>query len=86
MDLQRAEAFLELPKVIEEAVGDFNRVFGRHYSPFVEEFLTDDAEIVFFIQGGHTATARYAVKHLRERGVKAGLVKLRFVRTFPSAR
>jgi len=58
MDLQRAEAFLEMPKVIEEAVGDFNRIFGRHYSPFVEEFLTDDAEIVFFIQGGHAATAR----------------------------
>ena len=84
MDLQRAEAFLEMPKVIEEAVGDFNRIFGRHYSPFVEEFLTDDAEIVFFIQGGHAATARYAVKHLRERGVKAGLVKLRFVRPFPT--
>lgn len=84
MDLQRAQAFLELPKVVEEAVSDYNRIFGRSYSPFVEEFLTDDADIVFFIQGGHAATARHAVRHLRERGVKAGLVKLRFVRPFPS--
>ena len=30
------------------------------------------------------ATARHAVRHLREQGVKAGLVKLRFVRPFPS--
>ena len=84
MDLQRAEAFLDLPKVIEEAVSDYNRIFGRSYSPFVEEFMTHGAEIVFFLQGGHTATARHAVRHLREQGVKAGLVKLRFVRPFPS--
>ena len=84
MDLQRAQAFLDLPKVVEEAVSDYNRIFGRNYSPFVEEFLTDDADIVFFIQGGHAATARHAVRHLRDRGVKAGLVKLRFVRPFPS--
>jgi pyruvate/2-oxoacid:ferredoxin oxidoreductase alpha subunit len=84
MDLQRAEAFLDLPKVIEEAVSDYNRIFGRNYSPFVEEFMTEGAEIVFFLQGGHAATARHAVRHLREQGVKAGLVKLRFVRPFPS--
>ena len=84
MDLQRAQAFLDLPVVIEEAVSDFNRIFGRSYSPFVEEFMTDGADIVFFVQGGHAATARHAVRHLRERGVKAGLVKLRFVRPFPT--
>jgi pyruvate ferredoxin oxidoreductase alpha subunit/oxalate oxidoreductase subunit alpha len=84
MDLQRAQAFLDLPKVVEEAVADYNRIMGRNYSPFVEEYLTDGAEIVFFLQGGHAATARHAVRHLRDQGVKAGLVKLRFVRPFPS--
>ncbi|MFL5417800.1 MAG: hypothetical protein ACJ78Y_17495, partial [Myxococcales bacterium] len=70
MDLQRAEAFLELPAVIEEAVSDYNRIFGRTYAPFVEEYLTGDADIVFFLQGAHTATARAAVQHLRRQGVK----------------
>jgi len=84
MDLQRAEAFLDLPKVIEEAVDSYNRIVGRSYSPFIEEYLTDGADIVFFVQGGHAATARHAVRHLRDQGVKAGLVKLRFVRPFPS--
>ncbi len=84
MDLQRAQAFLDLPKVVEEAVADYNRIMGRNYSPFVEEYLTDGAEIVFFIQGGHAATARHAVRHLRDKGIKAGLVKLRFVRPFPT--
>ncbi|HET7826373.1 MAG TPA: transketolase C-terminal domain-containing protein, partial [Anaeromyxobacter sp.] len=73
-----------LPAVIEEVVDGYNRIMGRAYSPWVEEFMTDDAEIAFFLMGAHTATARHAVRRLRERGVKAGLVKLRFVRPWPS--
>jgi len=84
MDLQRAQAMLDAPAVIKEAIGDFNRIFGRNYSPFVEEFMTDDAEMAFFIQGAHAMTARHAIKHLRSKGVKIGLVKLRFVRPWPT--
>jgi pyruvate ferredoxin oxidoreductase alpha subunit/oxalate oxidoreductase subunit alpha len=50
----------------------------------VEEFMTDGAEMVFFIQGAHAMTARHAVRHLRAKGVKIGLVKLRFVRPWPT--
>jgi pyruvate/2-oxoacid:ferredoxin oxidoreductase alpha subunit len=84
MDLQRAQAMLDAPAVIKEAIGDFNRIFGRNYSPFVEEFMTDDAEMAFFIQGAHAMTARHAIQHLRSRGVKIGLVKLRFLRPWPT--
>jgi len=84
MDLQRAAAFLEVPKVIREAIDDFNRIFGRDYRPFLDEYRTEDAEIVFFLQGAHARTARFAVNHLREKGLKIGLVKLRFVRPFPT--
>jgi len=84
MDLQRAQAMLDAPKVIKEAIDDFNRIFGRNYSPFVDEFMTEDAEMVFFIQGAHNMTARHAIKHLRSKGVKIGLVKLRFVRPWPT--
>ena len=84
MDLQRAQAMLDTPAVIKEAIEDFNRIFGRNYSPFVEEYKTEDAEMAFFIQGAHTMTARHAVNHLRSKGVKIGLVKLRFVRPWPT--
>jgi pyruvate/2-oxoacid:ferredoxin oxidoreductase alpha subunit len=84
MDMQRAQAMLDAPAVIEEVIDDFNRIFGRNYSPFVEEFMTDDAEIALFIMGAHTMTARHAVRHLRSKGVKIGLVKLRFVRPWPT--
>ncbi|HET9577017.1 MAG TPA: transketolase C-terminal domain-containing protein [Usitatibacter sp.] len=84
MDLQRAQAMLDTPAVIREAIDDYNRIFGRNYSPFVEEFMTEDADIGFFIMGAHTMTARHAVRHLRQQGIKAGLVKLRFVRPWPT--
>jgi pyruvate ferredoxin oxidoreductase alpha subunit/oxalate oxidoreductase subunit alpha len=84
MDMQRAQAMLDTPAVIKEAIDDFNRIFGRKYSPFVEEYMTEDAEMAFFIQGAHTMTARHAIKHLRSKGLKIGLVKLRFVRPWPT--
>ncbi len=33
MDAMRAQTFLAVPKVIEEATADFNRIFGRNYDP-----------------------------------------------------
>ncbi|MDX1814750.1 MAG: transketolase C-terminal domain-containing protein [Thermodesulfobacteriota bacterium] len=84
IDIQRAIAMINAPKVIEKAVADFNKQFGRKYSPFVEEYKCDDADFVFFLQGAHCRTARYAVDHLRKQGAKVGMVKLRFVRPFPT--
>src|SRR5260370_24471866 len=48
--------------------------------------MTDGAEIVFFMQGGHAVTARFAIQHLREQGVKVGLVRLRTIRPYPTDR
>jgi len=83
MDMQRAEAMLAAPAVIKEALGDFARIFGRKYG-FLDTYKTEDAEMVFFIQGAHAFTARHAINHLRAKGVKVGLVKLRFVRPWPT--
>lgn len=84
IDLQRAIAHLDAPAVIRQAVDDYNRIMGRDYNPFLEEYQTDDAEMVLFIQGAHARTARFAITKLREKGVKIGMVKLRFVRPFPT--
>jgi pyruvate/2-oxoacid:ferredoxin oxidoreductase alpha subunit len=46
--------------------------------------MTEDADFAFFINGAHAHTARYAIKHLREKGVKVGLVKIRFIRPWPT--
>ena len=84
MDAQRAQTFLAVPKVIEEATADFNRIFGRNYDPFVEQYKLADAEIAFFIMGAHANTARAAVDRLRKQGVKVGMARLRWVRPWPT--
>jgi pyruvate/2-oxoacid:ferredoxin oxidoreductase alpha subunit len=84
MDAQRAITFLEAPKVIEEAINDFNRIFGRKIDPFIERYQMDDAEIAFFIQGAHANTCKSAIRHLRSQGVKAGMVRPRWVRPWPT--
>jgi pyruvate ferredoxin oxidoreductase alpha subunit/oxalate oxidoreductase subunit alpha len=84
MDAQRAQTFLAVPKVIEEATADFGRIFGRNYDPFVEQYKLADAEIAFFIMGAHANTARAAVDRLRKQGVKVGMARLRWVRPWPT--
>lgn len=84
MDAQRAATFLEVPQVIREATEDFNRVFGRNYDPFVDKYEMDDAEIAFFVMGAHANTAKSAARNLRKQGIKAGVVRPRWVRPWPT--
>jgi pyruvate ferredoxin oxidoreductase alpha subunit/oxalate oxidoreductase subunit alpha len=84
MDAQRAATFLEVPKVIEEAVADYNRIFGRNLDPWLEKFMMDDAEVAFFIQGAHANTCKNAIRHLRAQGLKAGMVRPRWIRQWPT--
>lgn len=84
MDAQRAMTFLDLPPVIEKAVSDYNKIFGRNLDPWIEKFMMDDAEVAFFIQGAHANTCKSAIRHLRSQGLKAGMVRPRWVRPWPT--
>jgi pyruvate ferredoxin oxidoreductase alpha subunit len=76
-------AALRARKVFSEAAKDYEELFGRTYGP-VEGYMLDDAEYVLVISNSFTSLGRQAVKRMRERGVPAGLLKLRMVRPFPS--
>jgi pyruvate ferredoxin oxidoreductase alpha subunit/oxalate oxidoreductase subunit alpha len=86
LQLERARAMEESMAVIEEVHDEFAKIFGRRYDPWVEEFMTDGADVVFFMQGGHAVTARYAIQHMRDKGLKVGLVRLRTIRPYPTDR
>ena len=45
--------------------------------------IRSDAEIVLVTSGAMTSTARVAVQSLREKGVRAGLLKIKTFRPFP---
>ncbi len=76
-------AALRAKKVFAEAAREYEGLFGRAYGP-VEGFMLEDADYVLVMSNSFTALGRQAVKRMRERGVRAGLLKLRMVRPFPT--
>ncbi|HKY52058.1 MAG TPA: pyruvate ferredoxin oxidoreductase [Candidatus Limnocylindria bacterium] len=72
--------------VIKEAHDDFKRIFGRGGdSPFLDEYMTEDAEFVVIGQGTLSLPMKVAIRRLRkERGLKIGLVRLKWFRPFPT--
>ena len=72
--------------VIEEVDEKFAEKFGRSYGGLIEEYRTDDADAVLVTIGGMSGTGKDAVDAAREKGIKAGLIRLRFIRPFPAVR
>ncbi len=79
---QQAEAMKRAKKVIKEVAEDFEKWTGRKYG-FFEEYRLDDAEIAIVCMNSTAGTTKAVVDSLREKGVKAGLLKLRMYRPFP---
>jgi pyruvate ferredoxin oxidoreductase alpha subunit len=75
--LERSKAKLDQ---IDLEYGNF---FGRYYGGQIEEYRCDDAEIVLVTSGSASGTAKTVIDSQRERGQKAGLIKLRMFRPFP---
>lgn len=76
-------ASLKALEVHDEVAEDFRREFGRAW-PQVEDYRSDDAEILFLMIGAFATKAREAVDRLRDAGVAAGLVRPRLVRPWPA--
>jgi pyruvate ferredoxin oxidoreductase alpha subunit len=81
---QQHEAMMNAKKVIENVSREFGDKFGRYHGGMVEEYRCNDAEAVLVTTGSVTGTARLVVDSMREKGLKVGLVKLRFYRPFPT--
>lgn len=65
---------------------EFGRQFGRSYGGQIEEYRTEDADIILLTSGSAVGTARAVVDTKRAEGIKIGLVKLRMFRPFPVER
>jgi len=69
-------------KVALEVAREFKEISGREYGLF-EEYKTEDADYVMVMMGSAAGTCKDVVDALREKGVKAGLLKIRMFRPFP---
>jgi len=76
-------AAMQATEVYREAAAEFASAVGREYH-VVENYRSDDAELVFVMLGSFATKARDAVDRLRERGAKVGLVRPRLFRPFPA--
>ena len=79
---QQANAMRKAKDVILEVSKDFEKTFGRKYGLF-EEYKLDDAEIAIVCMNSTAGTTKFVVDNLREKGIKAGLLKIRVYRPFP---
>lgn len=80
---QQGKAMEKAKDVILEVAKEFEKLTGRKYG-FFEEYKLDDAEIAIVCMNSTAGTAKATVNKLREKGIKAGLLKIRVFRPFPA--
>jgi pyruvate ferredoxin oxidoreductase alpha subunit len=77
------EAMGNAKDVILEVAKDFGKRYGREYG-LIEEYKLKDADIAIVAMGSTCGTSRAVIDELREKGVKAGMLKVRVFRPFPA--
>ena len=80
--VMQAEAMKAVKARVLEVAAEFEKLSGRHYGLF-EEYQMQDAELAIVLIGSSAGTAKAAIDKLRDKGIKAGLVKIRVFRPFP---
>ncbi|MCR5217895.1 transketolase C-terminal domain-containing protein [Treponema sp.] len=75
---------LNVREVVKEAEEKFEKIFGRSYTGLTESYRAEDADFVIVTLGSISGLVRQAVDDLRQEGFKAGLVRIRYMRPFPS--
>jgi pyruvate ferredoxin oxidoreductase alpha subunit len=82
---QNDHAMRQALTVIREAHADYKKLFGRGGdNPFLDEYMTADAEVVVIGQGTLSLPMKVAIRRLRKEGHKIGLVRLKWFRPFPT--
>ena len=80
---QAADAMEKSMKTVKKVSEEFEAFSGRG-QPVVESYMMEDAEIAIMVMSSTAGTTRTIVDQLREDGIKAGLIKPRLFRPFPS--
>ncbi len=68
--------------VYKEVCKEFENIFGRRYDT-TDGYMLEDAEYVLIMMDSFSTLGKAAVKKAREKGIKAGLLRLRLLRPFP---
>ncbi|QKR00306.1 pyruvate ferredoxin oxidoreductase [Metallosphaera tengchongensis] len=69
-------------RVIEDIGKDYENITGREYG-LVECYMCEDADYLVISMGAWSGDARVAAQRERDKGLRAGLLKIRVFRPFP---
>jgi len=78
----QAAAMINAKQVILDVAAEFEAITGQKYG-FYEGYQLEDADYAIVAIGSVCGTVKDAVDKLREKGIKAGLMKIRVFRPFP---
>lgn len=71
--------------VIAKAEKEFAGIFDRKYTGLIDTYKTEDADYIIITLGSIAGLCRETADKLREKGVKAGVLRIRYMRPFPAA-
>ncbi|MFQ1021558.1 transketolase C-terminal domain-containing protein [Tardisphaera saccharovorans] len=67
---------------LKKAISDYEKVFGIKRS-LIDEYMAEDADYVIVMTSSFATMARKAIKSIREKGIKVGLIRPWVLRPFP---
>lgn len=70
--------------VIGEAEKKFSEIFSRKYSGLIDTYKTEDADYIIITLGSIAGLCRETADKLRKNGIRAGVLRIRYMRPFPS--
>lgn len=82
LKFQQKVAMDESINIIAEVQEEFHRIFGKKNS-IIEEYRTDDADVVLVTLGSMSGAAKHTVNEMRKKGIKAGVLRIVVYRPFP---
>ena len=77
------EGMNNVPRVYEALSRELSALTGREY-PMLESYRADDAEYLIVVMSSAAGVVKDVTDELRERGVKAGCLRVRCFRPFPA--
>ncbi|MDR1633807.1 MAG: 2-oxoacid:acceptor oxidoreductase family protein [Bifidobacteriaceae bacterium] len=80
----RAHFAADVPALARQALAEYAELTGRVYAP-VLAYDCEDADFIMVGLGSITDDVRAVIPHLREQGIKAGVVSVKLLAPFPEA-
>ena len=80
---QTQKAIEKAKEVFPRIEREFEEIFGRKYGGMIEEYFSQDADVLLMTAGSAAGNAKAVVDSAREYGLNVGLIRERMFRPYP---